>query len=129
MGRRLSFQIPGVHHAAPIPFGARVGNVLYSSAIQGIDADTGELGADVREQARHCFRNLRTLLDAAGATSDDIVRMTCYLADLSDREALNEPWIEMFPDENDRPARHTTRYDPPPGGMRVQIEVMAVLEA
>jgi len=127
MGRRKTFQIPGVHHAAPIPFGARVGNVIYSSAIQGIDADTGKLPDDVAEQARHCFKNLRSFLEVAGATPDDIVRMTCLLKDLGDREALNAQWLEMFPDENDRPARHTSSYDPP-GGMKIQIEVVAVLE-
>lgn len=127
MGRRKTIQIPGVQHSAPIPFGARVDNVVYSSAIQGINADTGELGEDVFEQGRQCFRNLRTFLTAAGATPDDIVRMTCFLADLKDRDAINQPWLEMFPDEDDRPARHTTKYDPPPNGMRVQIEVVAVV--
>ena len=127
MSKRVTYQIPGVKHAAPIPFGAKVGNVLYSSAIQGINAETGELAEDVYDQAAHCFKNLRTLLGVAGATPGDIVRMTCLLADLGDREALNKPWLEMFPDENDRPARHTSKYDPP-GGMKVQIEIVAVLD-
>ena len=127
MGRRQTFQIPGVHHAAPIPFGARVGNVIYSSAIQGIDAATGELSDDVRDQAKHCFNNLRTFLEVAGATSDDIVRMTCLLKDLGDRGVLNEEWEAMFPDEHDRPARHTSSYDPP-GGMKIQIEIVAVVD-
>lgn len=128
MGRRRTIHIPGVRHNAPIPYGARVGNVVYSSAIQGINADTGELPDDAAEQARQCFRNLRTFLECAGASPDDVVRMTCFLADLADRPALNEPWLEMYPDENDRPARHTSKYDPPPGGMKVQIEVVAVVE-
>ncbi len=91
MGRRQTIHIPGVQHNAPIPFGARVGNVIYSSAIQGINADTGQLSEDVYEQARQCFRNMHTFLEHAGATPDDIVRLTCFLADLSDRQALNEP--------------------------------------
>ena len=130
MGRRQTIHIPGVQHNAPIPFGARVGNVVYSSAIQGINADTGELAEDVYEQARQCFRNMHTFLQHAGATPDDIVRLTCFLADLGDRQALNGPWLALFPDENDRPSRHTSKYDPPPGGMRsaVQIEVIAVVE-
>lgn len=128
MSKRQTIHIPGVQHSAPIPYGARVGNVVYSSGIQGINADNGELPQDVYEQGRQCFRNLRTFLQHAGATPDDIVRMTCFLADLGDRGAINEPWLEMFPDENDRPARHTSKYDPPPGGMRVQIEVVAVLD-
>ena len=68
MGRRQTIHIPGVQHNAPIPFGARVGNVVYSSAIQGINADTGELAEDVYEQARQCFRNMLTFLQHAGAT-------------------------------------------------------------
>lgn len=128
MGRRQTIHIPGVAHNAPIPFGARVGNVVYSSGIQGINADNGELSEDVNEQARQCFRNLLTFLEHAGATTDDIVRITCYLQDLADRPSLNGPWLEMFPDEDDRPSRHTSQYNPPPGGMKVQIEVIAVVE-
>ena len=127
MGRRQSFQIPGVHHAAPIPYGARVGNTVYSSAIQGIDAATGELSEDVVEQAKHCFNNLRTFLGVAGATADDIVRMTCFLKDLNGREVLNNEWVAMFPDEHDRPARHTSSYDPP-RGMKIQIEIVAIVD-
>ncbi len=127
MGGRQSFQIPGVHHAAPIPYGARVGNILYSSAIQDIDAAAGELSEDVAEQAKHCFKNLATFLAVAGATPDDIVRMTCFLKDLDDREVLNKEWEALFPNENDRPARHTSLYDPP-RGMKVQIEIVAVFD-
>jgi 2-iminobutanoate/2-iminopropanoate deaminase len=127
MARRQSFQIPGVHHAAPIPYGARVGNVIYSSAIQGINADTGELSENVDEQAKHCFNNLRTFLEVTGASSDDIVRMTCFLKDLGDREVLNREWEAMFPDENNRPARHTSEYNPP-RGMKIQIEIVAVID-
>jgi 2-iminobutanoate/2-iminopropanoate deaminase len=128
MGRRQTIHIPGVSHSAPIPFGARVGNVVYSSGIRGDNADTGKLSEDVEEQARQCFRNMRTFLEHAGATPDDVVRLTCYLQDFNDRGAINGPWLEMWPNENDRPARHTSKYDPPPGGMKVQIEVIAVVE-
>jgi 2-iminobutanoate/2-iminopropanoate deaminase len=127
MGRRQTFEIPGVHHAAPIPYGARVGNVIYSSAIQGINADTGEISEDIADQAKHCFKTLATFLKVAGATPDDIVRMTCFLKDLGDREVLNNEWNSLFPDEHDRPARHTSQYDPP-RGMKIQIEIIAILE-
>jgi 2-iminobutanoate/2-iminopropanoate deaminase len=49
------------------------------------------------------------------------------LKDLSYRDAVNKPWLEMFPDENDRPARHATQADLP-GGMLVQLEIIAVLD-
>ena len=68
----------------------------------------------------------------AGPNADAIRPFTIavadsVLADLGDRDALNQPWLEMFPDENDRLARHTSKYDPP-GGMKVQIEIVAVLD-
>ena len=128
MSRRQTIHIPGVSHSAPIPFGARVGGVVYSSGIRGDNAETGELSDDVEEQARQCFQNMRTFLEYAGATPDDVVRLTCYLEDLNDRGAINGPWLEMWPDDDDRPARHTSKYEPPPGGMKVQIEVIAVVE-
>ena len=127
MSRRQTIHIPGVSHSAPIPFGARVGSVVYSSGIRGDNAETGKLSDDVEERARQCFRNMRTFLEYAGATPDDVVRLTCYLKNLNDRSAINEPWLEMWPNEDDRPARHTTKYDPPQGGMKVQIEVIAVV--
>ena len=128
MSRRQTIHIPGVSHSAPIPFGARVGGVVYSSGIRGDNAETGELSDDVEEQARQCFQNMRTFLEYAGATPDDVVRLTCYLENLNDRGAINGPWLEMWPDDDDRPARHTSKYEPPPGGMKVQIEVIAVVE-
>ena len=112
MGRRQTIHIPGVQHNAPIPYGARVGNVVYSSAIQGINADTGELPEDVYEQARQCFRNMHTFLQHAGATPDDIVRLTCFLADLGDRQALNEPGSSSSPMRTTAPRgtrRNTSR--------------------
>ena len=127
MSRRQTIHIPGVSNSAPIPFGARVGSVEYSSGIRGDNAETGELSGDDEAQARQCFRNMRTFLKYAGATPDDVVRLTCYLKNLNVRSAINEPWLEMWPNEDDRPARHTTKYDPPQGGMKVQIEVIAVV--
>ena len=128
MSRRQTIHIPGVSHSAPIPFGARVGGVVYSSGLRGDNAETGELSDDVEEQARQCFRNMQTFLEYAGATPDDVVRLTCYLENLNDRGAINGPWLEMWPDDDDRPDRHTSNYEPPPGGMKVQIEVIAVVE-
>jgi 2-iminobutanoate/2-iminopropanoate deaminase len=125
--RRKSLEVPGVHHGgAPIPMGARVGNTLYSSGIPGIDPETGRLAPDAVSQARHAFRHMRTLLEAGGATLDDVVRMTVYVKDASAREPVNAEWLACFPDPHDRPARHTLTYDLQ-HGMLLQLEVVAVL--
>ena len=121
-----SIDVPGASHKAPIPAGARVGNVLCSSAIAGKDAATGQLPAEATEQARLAFANLQTLLAAGGATLSDVVKLTVYVKNDSVREAINAEWLACFPDPRDRPARHIQVYDLQ-HGMWLQLEVMAVI--
>ena len=115
-------------HNAPIPMGARVGNMLFSSGIAGKNPATGTLPADAAGQAKYAFANMRTLLAAGGATPADVGRMTVYVKDNSVREAINLEWEACFPDPHDRPARHTLVYDLQ-GGMLLQLEIIAVITA
>lgn len=122
-----SIEVEGVSHgSAPIPMGARVGNVLYSSGIMGKDPATDQLPADVASQAKFAFQNMKALLAAGGATLDHVVRMTVYIKDDSARGAINEEWLKCFPDPHDRPARHALVYDLR-GGMLLQLEIVAVV--
>jgi 2-iminobutanoate/2-iminopropanoate deaminase len=122
-----SLEVPGVSHGtAPIPMGARVGNVIYSSGIMGKDPATDALPPDVAAQARFAFQHMRALLAAGGATLANVVRMTVYIKDDSARAAVNEQWLQCFPDPHDRPARHTLVYNLP-AGMLVQLEIVAVI--
>jgi 2-iminobutanoate/2-iminopropanoate deaminase len=50
------------------------------------------------------------------------------MKDSAQRDAVNKPWLAMFPDENDRPARHAIEYDAFPPGVLVQLEIIAVVE-
>jgi 2-iminobutanoate/2-iminopropanoate deaminase len=122
-----SIEISGVTHgAAPIPMAARVGNTIYSSGIPGVDPQTGKPAPDAAGQARLAFAHMRSILQAAGARLDDVVRVTVYLKDPSAREHVNTEWLACFPDPHDRPARHTLQYDLQ-HGMLLQIEVVAVI--
>lgn len=127
MSSSRSLDVPGASHNAPIPAGARVGNVLCSSAISGKDAATGLLPPDAATQAQLAFTNLKTLLQAGGATLSDVVKLTVYIKDNSVREAINAEWLACFPDLHDRPARHTLVYDLQ-HGMWLQLEAMAVIQ-
>ncbi len=92
----------------------------------GKDPSTDQLPEDGASQARFMFDNLRELLRLGGATLDDVVRMTVYVKDNGQREAVNEQWLRCFPDPDDRPARHTQVMDLP-GRMLVQLEAIAVM--
>jgi 2-iminobutanoate/2-iminopropanoate deaminase len=122
-----SLEVPGISHGnAPIPMGARVGNMIFSSGIMGRDSRTDTLPEDVALQAKYAFENVIALLEAGGASLDALARMTVFIKDDSARAAVNEQWLKYFPDPHDRPARHTVVHNLP-GGMLVQLEIVAVV--
>jgi 2-iminobutanoate/2-iminopropanoate deaminase len=126
--RPRSLSIPGVTHGgAPIPMGARVGNIIYSSGIAGNDPATDKIPAEPQAQARFMFQNVGTLLAQGGASFADVVRMTVYLKEESLREHVNREWVAAFPDPKDRPARHT-QIHPLRGTALMQVEIVAVVQ-
>src|SRR4051794_38757599 len=106
-----SIHVAGASHKAPIPAAARVGNVICTSAVAGKDAATGKLPDDVAAQARNTFANLRAVLQAGGASLDDVVKLSVTMKDEAVREAVNAEWLACFPDPQDRPARHIVLHD------------------
>lgn len=116
-----------MQHNAPIPMGVKIGGFLFSSGISGKDPSADRLPDDPARQAELMFTNMRTLLERAGGTLDDVAHVTVYVKDDAYREHLNREWLAAFPDSDDRPARHTLRWDLP-GGMLLQCELIAVLK-
>lgn len=128
MPRRRSIEIEGVQHGAPIPMGSRIDNIVYSSAILGIDPETGELADDPARQVRLAFGNLIKFLEAAEITAEDIIKMTVFVKDMAVREYVNEEWLKLFPNPESRPARHVIE-SPLNNSMLLQLELVAVAES
>ncbi len=126
MAKREVIKVPGLSHQAPIPNGARIGNIVFSSAISGRDTKTNEIPAEPDKQAEALFQNVRTFMELAGGNPADIGHMTVYLKEERYRESINKEWLNMFPNENDRPARHSITASVR-GEMLFQIELIAVL--
>jgi 2-iminobutanoate/2-iminopropanoate deaminase len=126
VGKRQTFEVPGISHDAPIPMGVRIGNMFFSSGIPGRDPKDGSLPDDPARQAALMFQNMRTLLQSAGASLDDVAHVTVFVKDNAYREPLNREWLAAFPNEHDRPARHTLQWDLR-GGMLIQCELVAVI--
>ena len=123
-----SIHVDGVKHGGPIPMGARVGNIIFSSGIMGTDPSTGKVPEDLESQCVFAFANMKSMVENAGGTIKNIGSIKVYMKDRSQREAVNRPWLEMFPDEDDRPARHAIEYDAFPPGILVQLEIVAVVD-
>ena len=62
----------GLQHGAPIPMGARVGNMIFSSGIIGADPSTGEVPEDLESQCVFAFANMKTMVENAGGTVQNI---------------------------------------------------------
>ena len=127
-GKGRSIHVEGLQHGAPIPMGARVGNMIFSSGIIGADPSTGQVPDNLESQCVFAFANMKTMVENAGGSVQNIGSIKVYMKDRSQREAVNRPWLEMFPDENDRPARHAIEYSAFPPGVLVQLEVIAVVD-
>ncbi|WP_288729092.1 RidA family protein [uncultured Aeromonas sp.] len=64
-----------------------------------VDAASGLLVAGgIKEQAGQCLRNIKAVLESIDVPFDDIVKVTVYLTDLADLEAVNEVYTTFFPD-------------------------------
>jgi 2-iminobutanoate/2-iminopropanoate deaminase len=125
---RISIEVPGFEHDNPIPAACRVGSLLITSAISGKELFTGELPGGLERQCENMWATVRKVLEAAGASTENVVKVNVWMKDRSQRAVMNKGWLEMFPDEHSRPARHTFPAPELPGNMQVQCEVTAVLE-
>ena len=106
MTKRKSVYIGGFSHKNPIPNACRIGNLLETGVINGTDPATGKIAPTLEAQCAHMFQHVREIVEAGGGTTDDILKVTVWLADHSNREALNREWLKMFPDHDSCPARH-----------------------
>jgi 2-iminobutanoate/2-iminopropanoate deaminase len=74
------------------------------------------------------FANIRRVLEIAGATTEEIIKINVWMKNRDDRDHVNREWLVMFPDPHSRPARHTFKDDDQPYGALVSCEVIAVIE-
>jgi 2-iminobutanoate/2-iminopropanoate deaminase len=126
MTTRQSIYIPGFKHKNPIPNACVVDGLLMSGIILGVDPATGDMPADVETQCANMFGHVRAILEAAGGTPDNIIKMTVWLRDHSQRKPVNDEWVKLFPEHDDRPARHAMPLVSE-GPSLVQCDVTAVL--
>jgi 2-iminobutanoate/2-iminopropanoate deaminase len=100
------------------------GDFIFVAGQGPTNPQTGkrELG-DVRSETQRTFENLRAILQAAGASLDDVVKCNVYLRDINDFAAMNEVYQTFF--TAPFPARTTIQAGALPGGIAVEIECIA----
>jgi 2-iminobutanoate/2-iminopropanoate deaminase len=116
-----------IPHAPPPTFpyspAVRSGDHVFLSGQTGIDPATGRLAEGVAAQAEQVFKNLATVLEAAGLSLADAVKCNVYLTDMADFQAMNAVYARQF--EQPYPARTTVAVAALPGGALIEIELVA----
>jgi enamine deaminase RidA (YjgF/YER057c/UK114 family) len=124
MTRRKSIHIGGFKHANPIPNACRIGNLVMSGVILGRDG-AGVMPESLDAQCANMFAHMKATVEAAGGTTDDIIKMSVWMRDWSNRDVLNAEWVTMFPDPHSRPARHVSQAELA-GGQLIVCDITAV---
>ena len=83
------------------------------------------VGDDIRTQAQQVMKNLSAVLTAAGSSPENVVKTTCFLADMADFAAFNEIYAAYF---TTNPARSCVAVKTLPKGVLVEVEVIALAE-
>lgn len=102
----------------------RVGEQIYCSGQIPLRADGSMVEGSIAEQTEQVLINLRAVLEAAGASLDDVVKTTIYLTDLGDYAVVNKVYGSYFP--KNPPARATVQVAALPKNAKVEIEAIAV---
>jgi 2-iminobutanoate/2-iminopropanoate deaminase len=100
------------------------GNFLYVSGQLPVHPTTGEMSEDIQEQTRQSLNNVKSILEKAGVTLDDVVKTTVFLKDMSHFTSFNEVYQQFF--EKNYPARSCVEVARLPKDAQVEIEVVAM---
>lgn len=98
-------------------------DTLYASGQLGIDPSTGDFPEGITAQTEQSFRNIHAILAEAGMTIDDVVKTTCFLADMGDFAAMNAVYERQF--TGSFPARSAVAVKTLPKNGLVEIEIIA----
>lgn len=98
---------------------------VFTSGQIPINPATGEVeGKTIEEQTEQVMKNIGALLEASGLTFANVVKTTCFLADLNDFAAFNAVYAKYFP--NEAPARSCFAVAGLPKGAKLEVETICV---
>jgi 2-iminobutanoate/2-iminopropanoate deaminase len=111
----------------PYSQAVRAGSLLFVSGQVPIDPATGNIiTGDIAAQTHRIFQNIGEILKAGGASFDNVVRTTVFLADMNDFAAMNDAYGTFF--SSPFPARATVQVSRLPKDARIEIDVIASVE-
>jgi 2-iminobutanoate/2-iminopropanoate deaminase len=113
----------GATPIGPYSHAAYAGDIIFCSGQLPLDPATGKLvEGDIGVQTEQCFKNCFQVIEEAGLTSDDVVKVTVFLTDMSHFAGMNEVYKEKF--SAPFPARSAIGVAALPMGADIEIEMI-----
>lgn len=107
----------------PYSQGWAVGDMVFTSGQIPVDPATGAIPEGITAQAHQSCKNVLAVLEGGGAKAGDVVKTTCFLADMADFAAFNEVYAAYFPS---KPARSCVAVKTLPKNVLCEVEAIAV---
>jgi len=128
--RREIIQPPGVARLPVFSSAVRSGDFIFLSGALGALPNVNPpqvIEGGIEAETRQTMENIITVLDAAGATLEDLIKCTVYLADIEDYAAMNEVYVQFMPAQP--PARAALAGSGLALGALVEIDCIAAVPA
>lgn len=113
-------QAPGA--IGPYSQGYEANGFVITSGQIPVDPATGEVPEGIAAQTEQSCKNVGAILSAAGVSFSDVIKTTCFLADMGDFSAFNEIYAKYFVS---KPARSCVAVKALPKGVLCEIEALA----
>ena len=107
----------------PYSQGWVVGDMVFASGQIPVNPATGEVPEGIAAQTEQSCKNVAAIMEAAGVGMENVVKTTCFLADIADFVAFNEVYAKYF---TSKPARSCVAVKDLPKGVLCEVEVIAV---
>ena len=121
---RKAYSAEGAVSVGPYSHAVESGDLVYLSGQTPIDSKTGSIvEGDITAQTEQSFQNLFNVLNSAGLTPDDVIKVNVFLTDMGNFHAMNAVYAKQF--SSPYPARTTIGVKELPLGAQVEIEMIA----
>ena len=107
----------------PYSQGWTVGDLIFTSGQIPVDPATGAIAEGITAQAEQSCKNVGAILAAAGVGFENVVKTTCFLADMGDFAAFNEAYAKFF---TSKPARSCVAVKELPKGVLCEVEAIDI---
>lgn len=110
----------------PYSQGIMVGQLIFTSGQLPMDPTGKLVDGGIGEQTERALENMKAVLESAGASMGNVVKVTVFLKDMGDFNEMNKVYSSYF--SKDPPARSCVQVAKLPKDVRIEVESIAVLE-